>query len=497
MFKYHLYKVLKICHLISKKKYQTLTAKYTKEYKIIARSGLFDAKWYFQQNPDLDPTQVDPIEHYLKYGWQENRKCIPDFDAEEYLKFRPELTKLGMNPLIHMICAKQKQKSSLLGPVLLWAANCSWFKRDTIVMCDCVFEPKAMPLDNFTFFKYLISTKNNDLKTYYILNKKNESYPQIKKEYKEHIIGFTSRYNPVFCLRIFFLTFKMRYVLDAFDVSKKIWRDAVLKSKYIDSIFTQHGITFFKPGFIRPYVYGQENFKKVTVSNDIEKEIFEQRGDFKPENIIKSGLFRWDLIHDTSNEQEEKYIFIYFTHRFYLQKEEHPEDSVYFRNICKLLEDRDLQEFMQQHHTKFTIALHHTLLKYVDVNKMPNINFLKEDEIGEMKNKASMLITDYSSMCFEFLLPGKPVIFYRLDEEEFKNSELDCRYSPNIEESDKLLFNVVRTQKEVSDMCCKYILSEFKLDEASQQKADKFFYYKSDICKRFLSYLKEHWENIE
>ena len=157
MFKYSLYKILKICHLISAKKYKQLTAKYTKEYKCLARSDLFDPQWYLAQNPDLDPKKVDPIEHYLEHGWKEGRQGSPNFNEAEYLKTHPEAVELGVNPLFHCLRRHPVEKKTLFRGLLLWASNCTWFKRDIIVMCDCVFEPRATPIDNFTFFKYLMS----------------------------------------------------------------------------------------------------------------------------------------------------------------------------------------------------------------------------------------------------------------------------------------------------------------------------------------------------
>lgn len=105
MFKYYIYKFLRRLHLISQEKYAAQRLKHvyrkTKEYQVIARSPLFDAKWYLARNPDVEAAGIDPIMHYLNYGWKENRPCTPYFDGKQYLEMYPDVKQSHMNPLLH------------------------------------------------------------------------------------------------------------------------------------------------------------------------------------------------------------------------------------------------------------------------------------------------------------------------------------------------------------------------------------------------------------
>ena len=105
MFKYYVYKVLHHLGLVSDRKYnqkeQKCGFKTTKEYKAIAKSKLFDAKWYLKQNPDVKASGMDPVLHYLKYGWKEKRSCTPYFDGKQYLEMYPDVARAGVNPLLH------------------------------------------------------------------------------------------------------------------------------------------------------------------------------------------------------------------------------------------------------------------------------------------------------------------------------------------------------------------------------------------------------------
>ena len=103
MFKYYKYKLLRLLHLMSKKKYQKKMAKYTRGYKTIARSKLFDKKWYLEQNPDVAQAGADPVEHYLNTGWKENRRCTPYFDGAGYIAMYPDVLEANINPLVHWL----------------------------------------------------------------------------------------------------------------------------------------------------------------------------------------------------------------------------------------------------------------------------------------------------------------------------------------------------------------------------------------------------------
>lgn len=98
MLKYHFYKMLRMFHLISKKKFKK---KFPSEYKIITKSKLFDKKWYLKHNPAVKTSKIDPVIHYLQYGWKEGRNPSASFDGNEYLKQYPDVKSANICPLIH------------------------------------------------------------------------------------------------------------------------------------------------------------------------------------------------------------------------------------------------------------------------------------------------------------------------------------------------------------------------------------------------------------
>jgi hypothetical protein len=72
-------------------------------YRTILRSGLFDKKFYLTEYPDVFFQGTDPLLHYYKSGWRENRKPNAFFAPEEYTKTLAQPLPSEMNPLLHYI----------------------------------------------------------------------------------------------------------------------------------------------------------------------------------------------------------------------------------------------------------------------------------------------------------------------------------------------------------------------------------------------------------
>lgn len=77
----------------------------SRDYRVILRSGLFDQEFYLKQYPDVFFQNIDPLIHYCKTGWLENRKPYASFDPEECKKTCK--VPAGINPLLYYIITVQ------------------------------------------------------------------------------------------------------------------------------------------------------------------------------------------------------------------------------------------------------------------------------------------------------------------------------------------------------------------------------------------------------
>jgi hypothetical protein len=66
---------------------------------------LFDAAHYRAHNPDVAAAGVDPVAHFLAYGWREGRDPRPDFSLADYRELNGDVVGEDDNPFIHYVLA--------------------------------------------------------------------------------------------------------------------------------------------------------------------------------------------------------------------------------------------------------------------------------------------------------------------------------------------------------------------------------------------------------
>lgn len=69
----------------------------------------FDARFYLNQNPDVAKAGVNPLHHYVNFGWREGRNPSPSFDTKYYLASNPDVARSNINPLLHYVKYGRKE----------------------------------------------------------------------------------------------------------------------------------------------------------------------------------------------------------------------------------------------------------------------------------------------------------------------------------------------------------------------------------------------------
>ena len=77
---------------------------------MIKNLGLFDVEYYLSQNEDVIKSKVDPIKHYLKFGWKQGRNPSAKFNGNEYLNERLDVKIAGICPLVHYLKFLKEEK---------------------------------------------------------------------------------------------------------------------------------------------------------------------------------------------------------------------------------------------------------------------------------------------------------------------------------------------------------------------------------------------------
>ncbi len=73
------------------------------EPAVVRPTRLVEDNYYLINAADVHEANADPVSHYCRYGWRENRKPNIYFDPVWYIQTNPELARLKVNPLVHYI----------------------------------------------------------------------------------------------------------------------------------------------------------------------------------------------------------------------------------------------------------------------------------------------------------------------------------------------------------------------------------------------------------
>ncbi len=72
-------------------------------------SAYFSTSWYLRQNPDVAAAQLNPLYHFENYGWREGRDPGPNFSLSKYLDANPDVKAAGVDALQQFLVAGRTQ----------------------------------------------------------------------------------------------------------------------------------------------------------------------------------------------------------------------------------------------------------------------------------------------------------------------------------------------------------------------------------------------------
>ncbi|MGE6367828.1 CDP-glycerol glycerophosphotransferase family protein [Planococcus kocurii] len=146
------------------------------------------------------------------------------------------------------------------------------------------------------------------------------------------------------------------------------------------------------------------------------------------QKLIITGFPRFDRYPPNQPPKEVKNILMMMTWRewlFDLTKEQFV-DSAYFKNTTGLLEHKGIQKLLADHHLHLNIALHPFMKKFESyftnlTNAENGITFIdsSQETIAYSIDHNDMLLTDITSVSWDFLYLNKPIIFFMFDQEEY------------------------------------------------------------------------------
>lgn len=306
---------------------------------------------------------------------------------------------------------------------------------------DVYFEKFVQNASESAFEVFKESIRKGDLHSVFILDKNNERFDLLQKQYgKNRIVAHNS-------LKSFYYIFKANKFISS-DLVSHIQRrlydnSSLIKSKILKTdkkIFLQHGVSLATNVFERGYYN-----KKVPIAPDYivtnskyESSFFIDYAKYEPSQLIEMGLPNLDL-YTTDNSPKTEITFM-LTWRPWDITGKLGEDT-YIDRYLQFLKLISSDIFYKD--VKVNITLH-PKARLLLINQFPEVyekikDYVFQGEIKDAVMNSKILITDYSSICYYGFAGGSNIIYFWGDKELAENEY----GSPNILQNDNRFGDVV------------------------------------------------------
>lgn len=257
-------------------------------------------------------------------------------------------------------------------------------------------------------------------------------------------------------------------------------------------VFLQHGIT--KDNLL--YLYSNNiNLDLFVCAAKPEYDYIHQNYGYDEKIVQMLGFCRYDDLYKI-DELSHK-ILVMPTWRFNLRgatKEEFMK-SEYYKAFENLINSKRLIEILEQYDYELYFYPHMEIQKYIDTftaGERVKIMTFNDCTVQELLINSDILITDFSSVFFDYGYMGKPIVFYQFDEADFRKQHYSEGYFSYKRDA---FGKVVYDENAVIDEVINILKNKSVMSDEFSDRVDKFFtlrdkknsernfYAIEDICK--------------
>ncbi|WP_175295209.1 CDP-glycerol glycerophosphotransferase family protein, partial [Bacillus cereus] len=260
----------------------------------------------------------------------------------------------------------------------------------------------------YWFFKHC-REKYPNKDVYYLIDKKSPDYDKVKK--LGHVIPFYSLKHIIYSMNA-------KYIFSSDNVNILLPSN-IKHLRKAKRVFIQHGIIL--PGRVENVYHSNKDLADyILTSSNLEEQIIKNHFGYNNEEILNYGLPRFDTL---KNKEKEKRIMMTFTWRKNIQSLDQLMESKYFKTIQSLLSNNKFIEVLERNNIILDVCLHPRTCQLLEkdnsgiVEKLkssPNVEIYDFNKVNvrQLIERSSMMLTDYSSISFDFVYLEKPIINY-------------------------------------------------------------------------------------
>lgn len=269
--------------------------------------------------------------------------------------------------------------------------------------------------NGITFFKWLQNHTHID--AYYVIDSHSNDFKKIK--HLPNVLSFASKEH-------FEVASKANVLISTHDLENIVpYKTAARFWGYEDTIkvFLQHGVLGRKKvEYDKKYYDFPFNLFNVSSTYEKKEVVMKQLG-YHDDEVAVTGLPRFDHLPQ-KNTNEIKKILIMPTWRDWLNSTYAFDNSDYMKHYLSLINSPKLQALINEYDIEINFYPHYRsqmFFKSFLTDNKSDINYIElgDKTVQELLVEHDLLITDYSSVSFDFSYMKKPVIFYHFDVKKF------------------------------------------------------------------------------
>jgi CDP-glycerol glycerophosphotransferase (TagB/SpsB family) len=225
-------------------------------------------------------------------------------------------------------------------------------------------------------------------------------------------------------------------------------------------VYLHHGVLGFKK-FNSFYQKSKNLMDIFTVGSLLEKEILMKQAGVDETRIQAIGYARYDHFYNQSSDTQRQIVYIP-THRNYIKN--NFGQSLFFKRVVNLLANEQLLGMLKQNNITLKIYLHKEMQPYSHMlssdKSCIRIVRLGEESPQKLISESNLMITDYSSVSWDFFYLGKPIVFYRFDIEyylEDRDSYINLYHD--------IIGDVIFEESQLIKTISNYVNNDFKMEE--------------------------------
>ncbi len=208
--------------------------------------------------------------------------------------------------------------------------------------------------------------------------------------------------------------------------------------------------------------------------------------------VVYTGLARYDMLH---NIQLKKQILLMPTWRVYLKKMSKKafSESEYFKRWNSLLSNKSLIEALKKNDIDLIFYPHYEMQERISqfktVSPKVKIASFEKYDVQTLLKESAFLITDYSSIFFDFAYMQKPLAYYQFDFNDFTRNHYQQGYFDYTSHGFGSVFD---EEKQLVAYLIEKINDGFKQDDIYKERCKNFFPLKDDDnCRRIFEEIEK------